>query len=419
MSVTAQHCALLLLLGCSQNDGAAEKLGESSEALFTGSSALYEESIEQYSALSNNGADWGPAFQQFLTTSSASRLLLSCDKVYPVGATSDGLGACSSDGSEIPAAINVCREVTIVGCGRSTVIESQAGVTAFAMRFNYWCGNTTSGTGAGTKLKDLVIRESAGAATRRYGVLMQASAVLEDVEIQGFSNGVRIDGSVADESCLGHTGANHWQVHRLHLRSSEHAGFVSRNQDSNVGEARSIRASGNCTAPDKLGGDGLPLYSGAKWPACAGVVEYSFLGSSLSGVYSHDNSGYPGIRFNPNAVPTCVGCYSSGAVNGNAAQLASGSRSLTLGGSATVDRAGVTFSRGVVSNLQLFAPTMLPLDEPGDSDPVLSFQVQNGMRLQIEQDPLNPRGLRGSLGGDDNKVAWRWIGSPPQWISYP
>lgn len=422
-----QNCAVYLCgalqlsaIGCSQAaDTPAENLGESSQAVFTGSNGLYEETIEQYSAFSNNGTDWGPAFKQFLTTSSASRLLLSCDKVYPVGATSDGLGACTSDGTEIRAAVNICREVTIVGCGNSTVIQSQAGVSAFAIRYNFWCGNSTSGTGAGTTLRDLVIRESGSASTRRFGVLMQSSAELLDVQIQGFSNGVRVDGNVNNQTCLGHTGASHWTMHRLQVKNAEHAGVLTRNGDSNVGDGRNIRASGNCVAPTKLGGDGQALYSGVQWPTCAGVIEDSQIGSTWTGIYSHDNSTFPGSRMGigSGAVPVCVGCFSSGPVAESTAT--SGSNSLILGGRSTFDYTGVNISRGLVSNLSLFAPTMLPLDEPGDSDPVLLLQLQNGSRLQIEQDPLNPLALRGSLDGQDSKVAWRWIGSPPQWISYP
>ncbi len=412
--------SLSLAFGCAQLQGTASvSTSELAQPLLTGNAALYEENIEQYSALASNGADWGPAFQAFLTTSAASRLRLSCDKVYPVGASSDGLGACSSDGTEIPAAVNICREVTIVGCGGSTVIETEPGVTASAVRFISWCGGTGSAHGGGTLLKDLTIREAGSGATRRFGVLMQSQATVEDVQIKGFSNGVRIDGSVSSTSCLGHTGANLWAMHRLQLSGAEHAGVVVRNQDANVGDARSIRSSGNCQAPDKLDGAGQPLYEGVRWPICAGVIDDSPIGSTWTSIYAHDNNGFPGERFDSTAPAVCVGCYSSGAVADNEAQLASGGRTLTLGGSATPSFAGVNFSRAVISNLQLFAATMLPLDEDGDSDPLLFLQVQSGQRLQIEQDPTNVLGLRGSLDGRDDKVAWRWIGNPPEWIYYP
>jgi hypothetical protein len=419
------YCAIFVaaLGGCSFGDTRAEQnMGEVTQPLLhTGDAGLAEETIEAYASLSNNGADWGPAFQAFLTTSNASRLLLSCDKTYNVGAAapSNALGACTADGTEVAAAVNICREVTIVGCGRSTVVQTTGGVTAFATRFTPWCATSGGQHGGNSALRDFTIRETTAANTRRYGVLMQAGGQVEDVRIEGFSNGVRVEANVSNNSCLGKSGSNHWTMRRLEVIGADHAGVLVRGPDSNVGDGRSVRAQGNCVNPDRVGANGAPLYNGTTWPACAGLIDDSFLGNTWTGLYSHDNSNRLNAWFGDDSPQVCMGCFSSGAVPAAGDQIETSDKTLVLGGSATFKPlGGVRFSRGVVNNLYLYAPTILPLDEAGDSDLLLAFQLSNGLKLQIEQDPdpLNLTALRGSYEGQNDKVAWRWIGSPPQWI---
>lgn len=421
---TRAACLCLLassfFVGCQRAPAAgdAEPLAEQRAALLTGSAALYEEQIETYASLSSNGADWGPAFQQFLTSSDAHVLRLSCDKVYPVGTTFNALGACTADGTQIPAAVNICREVTIVGCGKSTVIESAPGISAFAVRFNAWCGTTGGAHGGRTKLKDLVIKESSASASVRYGVFMQTSAALEDVQISGFSNGVKIDGNVNATSCLAKSGANMWKLHRVQVSGAEHAGILARNGDANVGLGRSIHASGNCTAPTKTSGAGTPLYSGVAWPACAGVIDDSFLGSTWTAIYSHDNSGRTATRLGNDSPNVCVGCYSSGGTGDGSAEVIAGDNSLVLGGKSTF-AGGVVLSRRVLTGAALIGPTFAPVDLPGDNDPLLHLRLQDGSLMHIQQDETNASGMRGAWNGSSSHVAWRWFGSPPSFTGYP
>jgi hypothetical protein len=445
----ATFAAMILLAsaGChtERSGGDSEaRLGQASATVRTGQDAIYEARIEDYSAFSNNGTDWGGAFQAFFNQSDAQVLRLACNKTYPVGNTSNALGACTSDGTEVPAAINVCSQRTIIGCGHSTVIEAKAGVSAFAIRAGHWCGGMSVVHGGEySKLKDLVIREAGPAATRRFGVLLQQTAELEDVVISGFSNGIRAGGANVDPAtpCLQFGGADHWKLRRVSVSAAEHAGIMLSGSVVNVGLGRSVQATGNCAAANKLGSNGLPLYpinsaqdNGKQnlWPSCAGIIDYSTVGNTWTALFSRATVGGVNVRFEPTAKGVCIGCFGD---NAGSNEIAVRNHDLMIGGRAQFEPGrGTVLSRRALTSVDLRGATLLPGPEnpPGSGiRAVMLLRAQDNTLLEMEQDGSN--GLRGSYHARTTaeetitqntpmpppngatQTAWHWHGSPAQW----
>jgi hypothetical protein len=336
-----------------------------------------------------DGDDYAPAFRRYLAAGDP-RVDLECGRTYVLRST-----------------VNICKAAQIRGCGLSTFVVAAPDITAFAVRFASWCAaNGTPGNGYGTSISGFWIRQFGTSSVPRFGVLLEATAHVEDLRTWGFTNGIRIDADV-QRAGAAKSGANQWTLNRVRAVYADHAGVLVRGGDSNVGVGTSVDVTHNCWHPERVPVDPV-LY-----PPCAGLIDASFLGNTWIGLHSADTGQglrppaanvYPGAAFiGPGQRSVCLGCYRE------ADQLPAplSANSIALGGLSSYTGGGVSLHSRVLTNVTLRAPTFAPLDDPTDRTPPLFFlRLRDGSALHVEQDGL---GVRSSYKGANSLVGWRWL----------
>lgn len=404
----------MVAVGCVQAGG-DEQLGESQQQLQAYDQGLYQALIEDtaFTSAMGGGSDWAAAFREFVSDSTATRLRLACNKTYTFQST-----------------VDICRPVTIIGCGPSTVIAASAGVTPFRVRY---AGGTCSpplATGADTRIEDLTIREQSAGSVVRYGVWAEAAVHVSDVRVEGFSNGIRIDADTT-RSGTAQSQANVWSITRSFVTGAEHAGVLVYGRDANAGLAERLVAQGNCTQVSKSGSGG-PLYPttpGATpaFPACGGVIDASAGGNVWNGLWTKGTTApYPGARFegfdsNGDGVldddtghAVCMGCRKDETVSSVLAPnaIAVGNRSGYTGGGANLN------AGRFITPITLKTPFIEPLATTTDTTPPLAyFELRDGTRMNLEQN--GAEGLRGSWKGANAYSGWYWSGNPAVFTALP
>lgn len=330
-----------------------------------------------------DGDDYAPAFQRFLA-SSDPRVELECGRTYVIRST-----------------VNICKPVRITGCGLSTFVVASKDITAFAVRYGEWCeANGTPGSGSGSQLQGFWIRQFGDSAVPRFGVLMEATAHLEDLRIWGFTNGVRIDADVKRPGVL-KSGASMWTMTRVRAVYADHAGVIVRGGDVNVGVGISVDTTHNCSSPESAPADPV------NYPPCAGLIDASFLGCTWIGLHSADSGqngrSFPGAAFiGASQRSVCVGCYKE---NDQPSSLLS-ANSIAIGGTNHFVGGGVSLNGRTITNLTLRAPTFEPIAGSTDKTPALFFlRLGDNSVLHIEQNGL---GIRSSWKGANSFTLWNW-----------
>lgn len=417
--------AALASAGCMVQGTALEDLGTERQGLQPFNTGVYDVFIEDslFTAAMGSGSDWGAAFRKFLTDSVSQKLRLACNKTYTIQTT-----------------VEICRPVVIQGCGASTIIQAASGVTPFKVRYAGGNCNPPTLTGGNTRFEDLAIREASAASVVRFGVWAEAAVHLQDVTINGFSNGVRIDADLS-RSGSAQSQANGWSLERVAISNAEHAGMVTFGRDATAGLAENVRVRDNCAQTTKIGVGGGPLYpvygSTPAFPACAGAVDASFGGSVWTALWSSGTAGsFPGARFegfdaNPAVAgigpeddsghAVCLGCRKDETVSSvlSTNAIGIGNRSAYTGkGDGTGE--GVSLTSGhVMKNVTLRGATLHPLDLSGtdDTDPLLLIALADGTVMHWEQN--GPLDMRGSWKGANSFVGWRWYASPAAFSPTP
>lgn len=198
--------------------------------------------------------------------------------------------------------IEVCHSVQIDA--RGAKILTAPGVTAF--RFLGFAACQASGrpkAGASSLDGVTLLPVSATATTARaYGVEAEAPVVLEDLVINGYTQGVRIS---AGANRAPASNANRWRIVGARIGGSLHAGIWVDGPDTNVGVAIQTSATGNCLQAAALSALG----------PCAETVDGSFLGSTWiasSTAYAEALPAQPTsflLGDSANSRSVCVGCY--------------------------------------------------------------------------------------------------------------
>jgi hypothetical protein len=405
-----------LIGGVACQTEATIEAGSSQQALQGVFSGVYAATVEDplFTAAMGSGSDWGAAFRKFLSDSPAQRLRLACNKTYTVETT-----------------VDICRQIIVEGCGPSTIVRAARGVTPFRVLSAPACAAGSSG-GAETRFHDLVLREEAPAAVIRFGVRAEAPTHLEDVLVEGFSNGIRFDADWT-RSGAAQSNANGWSLNRVTVKAAEHAGVVAFGKDANAGVAELVIAKANCAQVGKLSSEGQPLYSvyqpgTSTFPPCAGIVDASKGGNVWSALWTSGTvASYPGARFegfdtngdgqitesDDSGHAVCIGCRKDEAVASVLSKnaFAAGNRSNYQG-------SGVSLISRVLTNVTLARPTFQ--STPGSSDPtppVMFFTLRDNSLMHVEEN--GPGNARGSWKGANAYVGWYWAGAPHTWQGVP
>ncbi|MCB9653172.1 MAG: hypothetical protein H6729_03435 [Deltaproteobacteria bacterium] len=218
--------------------------------------------------------------------------------------------------------IELCPTVKLVGQGADavgTAVKTERFFTAFHVlpysecraRGRPWHGHVriegvqVVGIGSGTST------------IPAYGIHAENVFRVRDVQTRGFTVGLHVDADVKRKTRKPGN-ANGWRVDDFRAQRAEHAGVWIHGGDVNVGLWMAGGATRNCLRASKW----TPLLK----VDCAGVVEASFLGTTMINVATATNwehkpncraarlrcreRKFPGFRFaGRNQRSVCLGCY--------------------------------------------------------------------------------------------------------------
>lgn len=414
----AWFIALSGIAGCntqgSTREANVERIAQALQGYDTG---VYAADIEDpaFTAAMGSGSDWGAALSAFVNNTAVQRLRLACNKTYTVQST-----------------VDICRQIIIEGCGPTTVISAAAGVTPFKVKSAAACAGSGA-SGAESRFHDFTLSEAAAASVVRYGIWAEAAIHVEDVDVKGFSNGIRIDAD-ATRSGSARSDANSWSINRVTVESAEHAGMIAVGRDANAGLAEVLIAKNNCTQASKLDGAGnslYPVHSGAGpiFTDCAGVVDATLGGNVWAGMWTTGTGGgFPGSRFegfdangdgqidaaDDSGHSVCLGCRKDEAPASILSKngVAVGNRSAYSGG-------GIALVAGrTMTSATLTTPGLWPTNTATDSTPpVMYLKLRDGSVMNMERN--GDYNLRGSWKGANAYTGWYWNGSPASWYGVP
>ncbi|MBK8013237.1 MAG: hypothetical protein IPK13_18015 [Deltaproteobacteria bacterium] len=218
--------------------------------------------------------------------------------------------------------IDLCPTVKLVGDGADSVgtaVKTEGFFTAFHLLPYAACRSLGFPWHGHVRIEGLqVVGRGSGTSTiPAYGIHAENVFRLRDVQTQGFTVGLHVDADVKRKTRKAGN-ANGWRVDDFRAQKAEHAGVWIHGGDTNVGLWMAGGASRNCLRASKW----TPILK----VECAGVVEASFLGTTLINVSTATNwehkpncrvakvrclaRKFPGFRFaSRNQRSVCLGCY--------------------------------------------------------------------------------------------------------------
>lgn len=228
---------------------------------------------------------------------------------------------------------------------------------------------------------------------------MRRNGIIEYVRIQGgWASGIRIEAN----HNLGEN-ANGWTLVKTIISSTRYAGIVVQGPDSNVGLGEQVSVSSTCQRYEDYP-------EGPDYPPCAGIIERSFLGSTLIAAHS-SNSGPLGNRVNAYAMDgssqrsVCLGCYREGSNDPNSpvnfGRL--GQNSIAIGGLSGWSGGGMGLNAGRITNSTIYSPI---IRRAGANNIFIRLIDDDGRDFRIETNGSNS--LRGSTGSTGSTTGFYW-----------
>lgn len=234
----------------------------------------------------------------------------------------------------ISETIVICRATEFrgdagAGWGHETRLVADPGITAIRVGDSAECAaRGIDAAGGWATIRDLSLEAAPcpsgeTCAVPTYGINMHARAHVENVRIDGFTQGVRISAGIQRAACSAAnwdadcaSNANRWSLERVTTEGSDHAGVFVDGPDSNAGAGYMVNATSACANPTAQ-----TLIDGE----CAAIIDSSFLGNTWTAPHTAGgNTGtqYRSYLFEGNSQrSTVVGPYAeSNQLNGLAAR---------------------------------------------------------------------------------------------------
>lgn len=235
--------------------------------------------------------------------------------------------------------VTFCRPTDLIGEGPTrTRLHVPTGTTA--IRYAR-CSGASS---ARSRVADLSIRSPGlvTTGTPSYGLAIGSRVVVERVLVDGFVQGIRIEGRARSQG----TNANAWRLHDVVASHAQHAGIFIDGGDTNVGLADGVEVVGNCARASRWA---------RRLGPCGGFYDSSFLGSTSIAVLGDLQRDRDTGIFHPAQVfegdsqhSVCLGCYNEGSTPSRSARYSS-----YLGGLVNIEGPGLRLSGPYASGLEL------------------------------------------------------------------
>ncbi|MEM9069531.1 MAG: myxococcus cysteine-rich repeat containing protein [Myxococcota bacterium] len=312
----------------------------------------------------------------------------------------------------------ICRQVEIVGQGqRYTTISAPGNVNQAVFHIAGTSGTDCSPSETGgnfTILRDFRLEASSSArnGVRSFGVLVERRATLESLLIDGFANGVRIDGRTSSG-----TNANRWQMFNVVAQNASHAAIYVDGNNCNAGTAVGVSGSSSCKFHSEWTLASVATTGDYEWMTCAGIVDSSQLGNTWVGAHAASNNsqanytfgevrnnpmtGVDSENFSTEQQSICVGCYAEGSpVN----RLSTSS--VAFGGDSSFPEGGGVWNGGWnFRSMRITTPIIMTDPASTDATPILMRWDDGVHNAHIES---TPDGYRGSTAGGNRTTAWEW-----------
>jgi len=312
----------------------------------------------------------------------------------------------------------LCRQHTVEGhggrgWGARTVIEADAGVTGFRVGSIEECSDAAVERGAGggwSELRNFALTSPAGdEATLHYGIVLNARADLNALNIGGFTQGVRVqattteatpcplvplpDGGPGGSLCAAN--ANGWSIRDTRIAQNDHAGIYVQGGEANAFYVSNLDVSESCRDADALASSNPELGD------CAAVVDDSFLGGVWIGVQTATSTDtttatdFPGFEMrNANASSTVIGPYAE--LDQESSLLAGAS--MAIGGVSIWDASTGFRQRGFIANAVVYRNDEDPTNvvdvalgytgNPGTAFEIRSNIFNSGWPLRLEVEKI-------------------------------